>query len=76
MQAQHVRVKLLAHRNESGHGSYTQLAGEDTDEMHEPGKRGGLGGACQHSRLERFQNDAAYQTDIGACESGRKKKLD
>ena len=75
MEPQQVGVKLLPHRNEAGHNSYTDLAAENTDKVHESRECGGIGGARQGARFEPLQNDAAHQADVGARESGREKKL-
>ena len=68
-------MKLLPHRDETTHGSNTDFAAEYADKVHESGKRGGFGCACQGARFKSLQNDTAYQADLCTREPNRQHKL-
>src|SRR5215469_1413820 len=72
---QYVRVKFLPHRKDAVHSSHTDLAAEETDEVHESGERSCIGGARQSARFESFENDAAYQSDVSASQSSGHQKF-
>ena len=61
--------------NEASHSSYADLAAEDSHQVHESGECGDVRGACQGARFERFQDNAADQSDVCACQSERQQKL-
>src|SRR5215472_17135103 len=72
---QYVRVKSLPHCNNAIHNSHAELAAEDSDEVHEPGECGSVGGARQCARFEAFEDDAAHQADIRESQGERHENL-